>query len=152
MDFVSIFKPRFLSHQTHKKTKSYLKTNLMKTRELVWLKIIPTMKFLDDEQLQLLTSRLQIYDMLLFVAGHCLSVVLVCGWSLVVVCHWSLFVAGRCLSLVVVKENIFQPQIFLFTTNALFCMYVQNQLTPTIVICLLPGVDAYLNDICCGRC
>ena len=54
----------------------------------------------------------------LFVVGRCLS--------LVIVSCWLLFVAGRCLALVVVKENIFQPQIFLFTTNALFCVYVQN--------------------------
>ena len=26
----------------------------------------------------------------------------------------------------ITSENIFQPQIFLFTTNALFCVYVQN--------------------------
>ena len=60
----------------------------------------------------------------LFVSGPCL-------WfgrclSLVIVSCWLLFVAGRCLALVVVKENIFQPQIFLFTTNELFCVYVQN--------------------------
>ena len=35
-------------------------------------------------------------------------------------------VINRHAVMVVVKENIFQPQIFLFTTNALFCMYVQN--------------------------
>ena len=69
------------------------------------------------------------------VFGRCLSLVIVCQWSLfvvgrclslVIVSCWLLFVAGRCLALVVVKENIFQPQIFLFTTNALFCVYVQN--------------------------
>ena len=47
----------------------------------------------------------------LFVVGLCLSLVVVCRWSLfvaggclslVVYCRWSLFVVGHCLSLVVV--------------------------------------------------
>ena len=76
------------------------------------------------------------------VFGRCLSLVIVCQWSLfvvgrclslVIVSCWLLFVAGRCLALVVVKENIFQPQIFLFTTNALFCNHCGYFLFPDLL-------------------